>query len=332
MATASDSAPAVHPDLVCGREVVAREAAAVAAVGARLGDAFVAAVEAVAACEGRVVVTGMGKAGFIAQRLSALLASVGTPSLYLHPADAVHGDLGRVTPSDVVIAVSNSGATEELVRLVPSLQQLGVALIALTGNPDSPLARAARFVLDIGPMDEACDLNLVPTASSAALHALGDALAMAVSRRHPLTEESYARVHPGGALGRKVARVREVMRQGEANPVVKASSSLRDALLVMSNTRGRPGCALVEDGTGKLVGIFTDGDLRRLLEHGAVRMEAPIGEVMHAGPARVGPDDLVTAAAAVLRARHIDQLPVVDADGRTVGLLDVQDLLDARFL
>ncbi len=302
------------------------------ATAERLDASFVEAVELVASCRGRVVVTGMGKAGFLAQRLSAILASVGTPSLHLHPADAVHGDMGRVADDDVVIAISNSGSTEEILRLLPTLRHLGVKLIALTGRADSPLAKAADVVLDIGPIDEACPLGMVPTASSAALHALGDALAMVVSQRRPISTEEYARNHPGGSLGRQMVKVKELMRVGEANPLVAEGARIRDVLLVMTNTRGRPGCALVVARDGTLAGIFTDGDLRRLLEKGEVDLDHPVGEVMCREPTTIDPNQRVIEAADLLRQRHIDQLPVVDAQQRPIGLLDIQDLLTSRFL
>jgi arabinose-5-phosphate isomerase len=318
-------------DLEAAREVIRAEARAVAQVADRLGPAFRKAVSLVVACRGRVVCTGIGKAGFLAQRLSAVLASIGTPSLYLHPADAVHGDMGRVARDDVMVAISNSGATEELLRLLPTIRALGVHLIALTGRPDSPLAAAAGVILDVGPVDEAGPIGMVPTASSAALHALGDALAMAVSRHRPFTHEDYARNHPGGALGRKLLKVRELMREGDANPVIGRDATLREVLLVM-NARGRPGCAVVRGRDGRLAGLFTDGDLRRLLERGPIDLECPVRDVMTAGPATIDADDRVVEAAELMRTKRVDQLPVVDSRGVPIGLLDVQDLLAARFL
>jgi len=324
------SAPA--DDLALARSVIAAEARAISGVSERLDSGFTLAVEAIVHCEGRVVVTGMGKAGFLAQRLSALLASVGFSSLYLHPADAAHGDLGRVAKGDVLIALSNSGASEELVRLLPALEELGVILIAVTGRADSPLGRAAHHVLGVGAHDEACPLGLVPTASSAALHAMGDALVMACSARRPISRQDYARLHPGGALGRALVRVDAVMRTGAAIPRVPDAAPLSKAIAVMTETAGRPGCALVCGARGKLVGIFTDGDLRRLIEQDALDLNRPVGQVMSAHPVTVAPDALATDATEVLRARRVDQVAVVDARGKLVGLLDVQDLLAARFL
>jgi len=321
-----------HTDLAYAREVVQTEAQAIANVAERFDESFVRAVAAIADCQGRIVVTGMGKAGFLAQRLSAIFASVGIPSLYLHPADAVHGDLGRVARGDLLIAISNSGATDEVLRLLPALEHLDVTLMVLTGRRHSPLAKAAHHLLDIGPLDEACPLGMVPTASSAALHALGDALAMTVSRNRNLSTEEYARLHPGGSLGRSMVRVREVMREGESNPIVREDAPLSTAIVTMTNTKGRPGCAVVTDKAGRLAGIFTDGDLRRLIEGGKLDLHTPVGKVMNARPVTVDPEDRVIDAADLLRERRIDQVAVVDDARHPVGLLDVQDLLAARFV
>lgn len=312
--------------------VLEAEAQAILGLKDRIGTSFAAALELILSCSGQVVVTGIGKPGFLAQKLSAVLASTGTPSLFLHPAEAQHGDLGRVSRRDVVLALSNSGATEEIVRLLPALRRIGAKVIAMTGNPASPLARAADVVLDIGLIDEACPMGLVPTASSAALHALGDALAMTLVKIRQFTTEEYARLHPGGKLGRSVMRVFEVMRSGDANPIVRDTAPLSEAVVVMTNTPGRPGAANVIDKSGKLVGIFTDGDLRRLVERGETNFQAKVRDVMGAHPRCVSPEELVLTAAAQMREARVDQLPVVDADGKPVGLLDVQDLLAARFV
>jgi arabinose-5-phosphate isomerase len=314
------------------RNVLAAEARAILALQERLDSSFEKAIELILDCPGHVVVTGIGKPGFIAQKLSATLASTGVPSLYLHPAEAVHGDLGRVERGDVVLALSNSGVTEEIVRLLPALRRIGAQVVAITGDPHSSLARGSDVVLDIGRIDEACPMGLVPTASSAALHAIGDALAMTLLKRRQFTSEEYAVFHPGGKLGRSVMRVFEVMRSGPANPVVKESAPLSDVVVVMTNTPGRPGAANVVDRAGRLVGIFTDGDLRRLVERGRTDFQAPVRDVMGRHPRVVGPEELVVSAAAVMREAKVDQLPVVDAEGRPVGLLDVQDLLAARLV
>jgi arabinose-5-phosphate isomerase len=321
------------PDpLADAREVLEAEARAIQAVSTRLGKGFLEALTLLEGCEGQVVVTGIGKPGFIAQKLSATLASTGIPSLYLHPAEAVHGDLGRVTRKDVVVALSNSGATEELVRLIPAFRRIGAPVVAITGDARSPLALGAAVVVDIGPIPEACPLGLVPTASSAALHAVGDALAMTLLRRRSFGSEEYAVFHPGGKLGRSVMRVHEVMRTGEANPVVKETAKLSQVVAAMTRTPGRPGAANVVDRSGKLVGIFTDGDLRRLVQKGQVSFDVPVREVMGKKPRFVTPELLVMAAAAQMREAGVDQLPVLDADGAPVGLLDVQDLLAARLV
>src|SRR5437870_3780367 len=247
------------------RGVIRAEAEAVARLPARLNGAFARAAEMVLACPGRVVVTGMGKPGFIAQKISATFASTGTPSLFLHPAEALHGDLGRLVPGDLVVAQSNSGETEEILRLLPALKRLGAPIIAVTGGQKSSLAAAADVVLEIGPVPEACPLGLAPTTSTVALLALGDALAMTVLHRRGFSPEQFAELHPAGALGKRLLRVREVMRTGAANPTVNKGTSLRETAAVMS-TVGRPGAASVIDEAGKLVGIFTDGDLRRLVQ------------------------------------------------------------------
>jgi arabinose-5-phosphate isomerase len=314
------------------RTVLESEARAIQGVSKHLDARFTAALELLLACPGQVVVTGMGKPGFIAQKISATLASTGVRSIYLHPAEAVHGDLGRVARGDVVLALSNSGATEELVRILPALRRLGAKIIAITGDGSSALARGSDVVLEIGRIDEACPMGLVPTASSAALHAIGDALAMTMLKSRQFTSNEYALFHPGGKLGRSVMRVFEVMRSGNANPVVKETAKLSEAVVVMTNTPGRPGAANVVDKSGRLVGIFTDGDLRRLVERGQTDFDAPVKDVMGKRPRFIGPEELVLTAAAQMRETKVDQLPVVDADGKPVGLLDVQDLLAARLV
>lgn len=326
-AVAPDTATAVHPVIEHARSVVRTEAEAILGLLDRIGPDFVRAVEQVVSCRGRIVVTGMGKAGFAAQKLSATFASTGTPSHFLHPAEALHGDLGRVAPDDLVIALSNSGETDEVVRLLPSFARLGVGLIAITGRGKSSLARAAEVVLDIGNVPEACPMGLAPTASTAALLAISDALAMAVLAARPFTSEHYAELHPGGMLGRRLRKVGEVMRRGPRNPVVRDDVPVSDALRVMTGTPGRPGSTSVVDGLGRLVGIFTDGDLRRLLESGWGDLAAPVSEVMTRNPRTVRPELQTAEAIEVLRERQIDQVPVVDEHNRPIGLLDVQDLL-----
>lgn len=328
----SSSPPAEPSALEYARGVLEAEAHAILGLRERLGEPFLRALELVRTCAGQVVVTGMGKAGLIGQKLSAVLASTGVRSVYLHPAEAFHGDLGRVAPGDVVLALSNSGATEELVRLLPSFKRLGAPVVALTGDGQSPLAQGADVVLDMGRIEEACPLGLVPTASTAALHALGDALAMALLRERSFGTEEYARLHPGGKLGRAVLRVHELMRTGARNPLVRDTAPLSAAVVTMTNTPGKPGATNVVDERGHLVGIFTDGDLRRLVERGWRDFDAPVREVMGRQPRCVQPHVLVMEAARVMSEAQVDQLPVVDDTGQCVGLLDVQDLLAARLI
>jgi arabinose-5-phosphate isomerase len=316
-------------------EVLRLEGEAVAALAGRINGEFCRAVEMLLTCtgsSGRVVVTGMGKPGFIAQKLSATFASTGTPSLYLHPAEALHGDLGRLAPGDLVLALSNSGETDEVVRLLPALKRMGVPVVALTSDSKSSLARAADVVLEIGPNPEACPLGLAPTTSTIALLALGDALAMTLLHRRGFSREQFAELHPGGTLGQRLLRVREVMRVGSMNPTVREDASLRETVAVMTSTEGRPGATSVVDARGQLVGIFTDGDLRRLVQEEHTNFSRPVSSVMGKGPRTVSPDDLAQDAADLMRAARVDQVPVVDEQHRPVGMLDVQDLLAARLL
>jgi len=318
-------------DLVaCGKAVIDAEAAALECLA--LDSSFATAVEWILSCRGRVVVTGMGKPGFVAQKLSSTLSSTGTPSHYLHPAEAAHGDLGRVTEEDLVLALSNSGETEEILRLLPALHRIGARLVAFTRDRASPLARGSNLVVPLGRIEEACPMGLAPTASTAALLALCDALAMTVLKNRPFDRDAYALYHPGGKLGRGLMKVRDVMRAGDSNPLVEEDAPLARAVAVMTKTRDRPGACTVVDAGGRLVGVFTDGDLRRLVEKGRVPTRAPIREFMSTGPRTVRPDAEVADAARVLREARVDQVPVVDPEGRPVGLLDVQDLLAARVL
>lgn len=312
-------------------EVIRTEARTIAGLEDLLDERFSRAVDLILVCEGLVVVTGMGKAGLVGQKISATLASTGTPSLFLHPAEALHGDLGRVRKTDVVLALSNSGETAELNALIPPAARIGAGVIAMTGQPGSTLARLADCVLDIGRVQEACPLRLAPTASTSAMLALGDALAMVVLSERDFGREDYARYHPAGSLGRSLMRVREVMRKGDELPLVTSGTSVVDALITISRTPGRPGAALVTGADGRLVGIFTDGNLRRMLEAGeARRLESPVDEFMGTDPKSIGPDELVESAHRLLQEHRVDQVPVIDEGGRPVGLIDVQDLLDTR--
>lgn len=317
-----------------GALVLRLESEAIARLGERFGEAepaaaFERAVAVVLACPGQVVVTGMGKAGVVGQKVSATLASTGTPSFFLHPSEALHGDLGRLRPGDVVLALSNSGETEEVNQVMAACRKLGNPLIGMTGRPDSTLGMHADHVLDIGRVEEACPLKLAPTASTTVMLALGDALAMAVLEERDFGPRDYAQFHPAGSLGRRLMRVDEVMRKGDAVPLVRTGTSVADALIQTSRTKGRPGASIVVDENGALAGIFTDGDLRRLLEGGDFsRLELPIDHVMAREPKVLLATDLAVDAHRLLRENRIDNAPVIDDERRPVGLLDVQDLIE----
>jgi arabinose-5-phosphate isomerase len=313
------------------REVVRVEARTIARLEELLDHRFVQAIDLLLACRGKVVCTGMGKAGLIAQKVSATLASTGTDSIHLHPAEAVHGDLGRIRSGDILLALSNSGETAEVKLLVPAVRRIGARVITLTGAPQSGLAQLSDCVLDIGRVDEACPLGLAPTASTSAMLALGDALAMVLSAERRFSREDYALYHPAGLLGRKLLRVSEVMRRNQELPLVPSGSPLSAALRTMGHTQGKPGAALVVGTDGVLAGIFTDGDLRRLIEErGAVGREDRIDDYMTRSPKCVRPEQLLEEAERVLREFRIDQIPVIDDEHRPVGLLDVQDILHTR--
>lgn len=307
------------------------EAAAIARLGAALDARFVRAVDLVLACRGQVVVTGMGKAGLIGQKISATLASTGTPSFYLHPAEALHGDLGRLRPADLVLALSNAGETAEVNVVVTAARKLGALVIAVTGRPASTLARASDAVLDIGRVEEACPLKLAPTTSTTVMLALGDALAMVVLAERDFGPRDYARFHPAGTLGRRLMTVEEVMRTGDALPLVRGGTTVINATVEARRTPGRPGAALIVDEAGRLLGIFTDGDLGRLLERcGSTALEDPVDAHMTTSPKVLTPDQLAADAHRLLREHRIDQAPVVDDARHPVGLVDVQDLLDVE--
>ncbi|MBI5510946.1 MAG: KpsF/GutQ family sugar-phosphate isomerase [Deltaproteobacteria bacterium] len=316
--------------LADARAVIDAEGQAVLSLLDRLDRGFAAAVEQILVCQGRVVVTGLGKSGIVGRKLSATLASTGTPSLFIHAAEAVHGDLGRMTPEDVVLAMSYSGESEEIIRLIRPVKALGATLIALTGRATSTLGRHADVVVSVGNVAEACPMGLVPTASTTAMLVMGDALAIALFNRRGLDREDYARFHPGGQLGRKLMKVTEVMRTGLENPIARDTASLGAVVAVMTTTPGRPGAASIVDKHGKLVGFFTDGDLRRLLSDPSFSVSVPIREVMHRSPKTVRHDQLMVEAEALLRKHKIDNVPVVDTHGRPIGLVVVQDLLSTR--
>jgi arabinose-5-phosphate isomerase len=315
-------------------EVLRLEARTIAHLEQRLDERFLRAVDMLLDCQGLIVVTGVGKAGLVGQKISATLASTGTPSLFLHPTEALHGDLGRIRSRDVLFAVSNSGETAEVNALIGPARKIGASVIALTGAPQSTLGRIADCVLDIGDVQEACPLKLAPTASTSAMLAFGDALAMVVSQERNFSRENYALFHPAGSLGRKLMRVREVMRKGDQLPLVPAGTSIQQAVVVMNRTPGRPGAALITDASGLLVGIFTHGDLSRLFERhdpqGPINLGELVDKYMGKNPKSIGPDQLVEEAQHLMQEFRIDQVAVIDAEHRPVGLLDVQDLLDVR--
>ncbi|MDD4954263.1 MAG: KpsF/GutQ family sugar-phosphate isomerase [Candidatus Omnitrophica bacterium] len=310
------------------KEVLDIEAQAIKGLKPRLGRDFQKALSLILKTKGRVVVSGMGKTGIIAQKLSATLASTGTPSLFLHTAEAIHGDLGKVTCDDVVIILSNSGSTDEMKQLLPLLKKIGARIIALTGNLSSSLAKYSDAVLDISVKKEACPLGLAPTASTTAALAMADALAVCLIELKGFKEKDFAFFHPGGALGRRLLlRVEDIMRRGQGNPIIHEDKKVSEVLLKI--TQARAGSATVVDKEGRLKGIFTDGDLRR---HLGVDRDLPrrkIKDVMTKNPTSVNKEMLAAEAMRILQDKKIDELPVVDKNMRPIGLLDVQDLLKA---
>jgi len=314
--------------LELARSVLEIEAAALADLPRRLDENFIRAVELLGRGEGRIVVTGIGKAGLIGRKISATLASTGSPSIWLHPAEALHGDLGIIGVGDTVMAVSNSGESAEIKALLPCLKDLNIPVVALTGRPDSSLGRAADVTLDASVSREACPDNLVPTASTTAALALGDAVAVCLKEMRGFKPDDFARLHPAGSLGRKLrCRVFDLMRTGQGNPVVGEDMPVQEVILAI--TRARAGAASVTGKDGKLAGIFTDGDLRRGLESDPEILSRPVAQVMTAEPITVAAECLAVEAMAEMRARKVDEIPVLDDEGRPVGMLDVQDLLSA---
>ncbi len=324
--------PATPPTdalLATARRVFDTESAALAAVGARLDGGFTDACRLVLATTGRVVCIGMGKSGHIARKIAATLASTGTPAFYVHPGEAGHGDLGMITDADIVLALSNSGETDELITLLPVLARQGNRLIAITGRPASTLARQADAHIDASVPAEACPLDLAPTSSTTAALVLGDALAVALLEARGFTADDFARSHPAGALGRRLLlHIRDVMHTGDEVPRVADSATLGEALMEMS--RKRLGMTAVVDGEGRLAGLFTDGDLRRTLDAGVDVRGTGIASVMTASPRTIGEDALAVEAARLMEAHKINALLVVDAERRVVGALNIHDLLRAR--
>jgi arabinose-5-phosphate isomerase len=316
--------------LARAREVLEIEAEAVGALSARLGPEFLSAVRLVLASTGRVVVTGVGKSGVVARKIAATLASTGTPALFLHPAEGVHGDLGMVVRGDVLVALSYSGATDELLAILPAMKRISVPIIAMTGRPDSSLAQYADSVLDVSVRREACPLNLAPTASTTAMLALGDALAVAAMCARKFTSEDYARLHPAGSLGRRLLLTAgDLMRTGEACPQVLETAQVREVIFAI--TAAHAGAAIVTDATEKLTGIITDGDIRRRLLKDEFCLDRTAADLMIRTPRCCGPEEMATACLDIMQhtARGIGEMPVIDDSGRPLGMLNLKDLLRA---
>ena len=314
----------MHPSLAEAKRVLEVEAAAILSIIEHLDQHFVDAVELIATCNGRVVTMGLGKSGIICKKISATLASTGTPSFFMHPSEAIHGDLGMLVRGDVVLAISNSGETEELNRLLPSIKRVGAEVVAITGNPSSTLARAADHHLSAAIPKEACPLGLAPTASTTATLALGDALAMALLVRRGFKEEDFAFLHPGGKLGKRFLRVHDLMHSGNELPLVRESTSMHDVIYEMSN-KGF-GIAAVVDDNGVLLGVISDGDLRRLLQRDEQVLRHTAAESMKRNPVTIGANELASAALQVMEQRKITSLFVTGDDGRVEGIIHIHDL------
>ena len=310
-----------------GRDIVRAESAALALLADRLDGEFCRALELIGDCRGALIVTGMGKAGLVGQKIAATFASTGTRSHFLHAGEAVHGDLGRVHRDDVVLVLSQSGETEEVVRLLPSLREFGTPVIAITGAPDSRLGRGADVTLDLGPMREACALGLAPSTSTTAMLALGDALALVSSRMRSFGAADFARFHPGGSLGRKLAKVDDILRPLTECRVAPESLTVREVLVQLSRPGRRTGAVMLVDTAGKLSGIFTDSDLARLLERKQdAAIDGPLSAVMTRSPKCVESGEPASEAIEILANRKLSELPVVDAQLRPIGLIDITDL------
>lgn len=314
------------PILAGGKRVLDIEARALAMLSARLDQRFADAVDLLHRCEGKVVVSGMGKSGLIGQKIAATLASTGTPAFFLHPAEGIHGDLGMLARRDVLIAISNSGETDEILKLVPYVKRLNVPVLALTGKPQSSLAKHSEVVLDVSVAEEACPLGLAPTASTTAALAMGDALSIALLERRGFKQEDFLRVHPGGALGRRLLlRVADLMHVGDAVPAVRDEAPARDAILEM--TRKRLGMTTVVDRQGRLTGVITDGDLRRFLERGHDLARATAAQLGSARPKTIAPDELAAKALQIMEQYSITSLVVAGGEGDVRGIIHLHDLL-----
>lgn len=321
-------------DLDQARDLVFQEAAAMRAMAEGFDEQFVQAVEMIFGCKGSVVLTGIGKAGIVAQKISATLASTGTPSHFLHAAEAVHGDIGRLQANDIVMVYSYSGASEEIVRLIALIKKLDVPMIGITGDLESPLAQHSQVTISLGNIEEICPLGLAPSTSTTCMLALGDALALTVMKMRNFQAEDYARYHPGGSLGRKLVTVEQasLFSPGKALPQALDSDTVEQAMKkVEQSTDLRHGCILLVDAAGKLSGILTDGDLRRaIVRDGAAFAQQPVSKIMTKNPKVVYPKTLASEAMAIFHKNRIDEIPVVDQDNKPVGLIDVQDVVALR--
>ena len=316
--------PSTMSGLELARKVLRIEAAAILGLVDRVDAEFERAVQLLCDCRGRVVVTGMGKSGIICRKIAATLSSTGTPAFFLHPAEAIHGDIGAIREDDVVLALSQSGETEELLRLLESIRRLGATLVAISGQPTSTLGRAADVTLNCGVAAEACPLNLAPTASTTAALALGDALAMTVLVRKGFREEDFASLHPGGKLGRRLMRVEHVMHSGDAAPLVEASTTMRDVIHEMSSKR--LGMTCVVDGRRRLLGVFTDGDLRRQMTRTPRVLDLNAGDVMNGNPITIARTVLAVEALRIMETHKITSVIVVDGQGKVEGVVHLHDL------
>jgi arabinose-5-phosphate isomerase len=320
-----------HRAIALAREALDIEATAILELKARIDESFVRAVSMVLAVQGRVVVMGMGKSGHVGRKIAATLASTGTPAMFVHPAEASHGDLGMITASDLVLAISNSGESQEFAAILPVIKRLGTPLIAMTGNANSSMAQHADAWLDSAVTKEACPLNLAPTASTTAQMALGDALAVALLDARGFKAEDFARSHPGGTLGRKLlTHVSDVMRSGEAVPRVSPQTAFSDLMREMS-AKGL-GAAAIVDTDDRVVGIFTDGDLRRLVEQGADLRSTTAQQVMHQAPSTITSSALAVDAAELMERKRITSVLVLDEDGRLCGAVNSNDLMRAKVI
>ena len=309
------------------KRVLRIEADAILALTDKLNSNFEEAVNTIFKSKGRVVVTGMGKSGLVGKKIAATLASTGTPAFFLHPAEAIHGDIGMVTADDVIIAISNSGETEELIGLIPFLKRFNVSLISMTGNPNSTLSKAADITLDVSVKEEACPLGIVPTASTTATLAMGDAIAVALLMKRGYKEEDFAFFHPGGSLGKKLfIKVKDLMHTGDALPLVSPDKSMTKAVMEISSKR--LGVAIVVDSDKKILGVITDGDLRRGIEKwGKAVFDMKAGEVMTKNPKTISEDELAAKALSIMESKSITSLAVPDSDGKAKGIIHLHDIL-----